>query len=61
MMPTQWPMLHQWAIESVEANPGPHHPQLVPSIGVIVPVMTLESQQNTFHESRPVNIYTGDG
>ena len=29
---------------------------LVPSIGVIVPVMTLECQQNALYKSKPVNI-----
>ena len=36
--------------------------QLAPSMGAIVPAMTLEGWQNAFEKSRPVNIkYTGDG
>ena len=37
------------------ANPGPTA-QLAPSMGVIVPVVTFEGQQNTLQKSRPVNI-----
>ena len=31
-------------------------PPIVPSIGPIVPVMTLEGRQNALQKSRPVNI-----
>ena len=37
------------------ANPGPHC-QLAPSVGVIVPAVSLEGRQNAPHKSRPVNI-----
>ena len=41
MRPTQWPMTHQWATQPVGANQGPTA-QLTPSMGAIVPVVTLE-------------------
>ena len=43
MTPTQWPMLHWCATESVGAMLGPAT-QLVPSIG-IVSFMILQGQQ----------------
>ena len=55
MTPTQWQMNtsgphSQW--EQIQLLTA----QLVPSMGAIVPAMTLEGQQNALQKSRPVNI-----
>ena len=55
MTPTQWPITHQWATQLVGVNTGPTV-QLAPSMGIIVPTVTLEGQQNALEKSRPVNI-----
>ena len=55
MMPTQWQITHQWATQPVGAIQVPTV-QLAPSMGPIVPAMTLEGWQNSLEKSRPVNI-----
>ena len=60
------PMSSHDALTVANDNSGPHSQweqtqfpiaQLVPSMGTIVPAMTLEGwQQNALHKSRPVNI-----
>ena len=50
MRPTQWPMTHQWAQIQVPTA------QLAPSMGAIVPAMTLEGGQNALQKSKPINI-----
>ena len=56
MTPIQWP---------ITQHSGPHSQwkqiqvptvQLVPSIGPIVPAVTLEGWQNAVKKSRPINI-----
>ena len=56
MTPIQWPMTHQWATESVGANPGHHCPIFMPSIGDIIPAVTLEGQQNALQKSRHLTL-----
>ena len=55
MTPTQWPMPHWQAAESLGAILGPTI-QLAPSIVATVPVVTLEGQQNALQGSKPFNI-----
>ena len=57
MMLTQWPMTHQWPQSQWEQTLAPTA-QLAPSMHMcaIVPVMTLEGQQNALQKNRPVNI-----
>ena len=55
MTPTQRPVTCQLATYPVGANPGPTA-QVAPSMGAIVPAMSLEGRQNALQKSRPVNI-----
>ena len=50
MTPTQWPITHQW--EQIQVLTV----QLAPSMGPIVPAVTLESWKNALEKSKPVNI-----
>ena len=60
MMPTQWPITHQWATPGHTVNGSiyrsPCTNQLAPSMDAIVPAVALKGRLNALQKSISVNI-----